>query len=367
MNQGVKFQSTEPIMGAVTQWTATMMQRLLQTSFMRFSGGLLQLVVLLLAGSMIFTASALEIPSSSISEGTHGGRQQTELFRLVRYVEMGSAQERLDFAHYAIVQMAMEHEQALAVAVHEQPGTLKKLAKQRRWIAATQRYLEQLATTLDAVGLAADVPVFARSAGEPTIVVDGRPLLVSSMDMKSPEKLGEGIVAAFCRLRRCDFLQAPAAPSVQVDTSAPSTRIGTVPRWSFGDGAYAVLRTGAGLNFMFADVTERVTKERICMALSEELQTLSDRLIDAEAAGYVVEWSRVRIVDEDGRQKVYVDGQDNFVRMQLPLLSRAESVLRVASPWLAARMRGESVIQYVPSADLLLKQVLTEHTAGVGL
>jgi hypothetical protein len=134
-------------------------------------------------------------------------------------------------------------------------------------------------------------------------------------------------------------------------------------RWAFGDGAYAVLQTGDGLNFMFKNVTDRVRKEQLCVALSNEFQDLAERLEQLSIADFEIDWGRLRIEDNADHQKVFVDGAQSFVRLNLPVLSQARRVLRIAGPWLQARVRGEQATQFFPSADLLLEGVVTRQNS----
>jgi len=310
---------------------------------------------------------ALEIPAASISKGKNFHQSYGGFDKLVRYVAMGTPRLRLDFAHYSIFQMTLEHEEALAVAVHAPRTSDKKLAKRRRWIAATGEYLATLAATLDAIGLAEDVPVYSSRAGAPTIIVDGHPFLVSSLDATQPERLGTAIVEAFCRLNRCDFLIEPeqAQPAISA-RQIPTPNLSLAARWSFGDGAYAVLQTGGGLNFMFKNVTDRVRKEQVCVALSKELHSLGDRLGEVALAGYSIDWDKLRLEDQGDYQKLYVDGGESFVRLNLPVLTQAHRVLRIAGPWLQAHVRGEAATQFFPSADLLLEGVVALRAAAPG-
>jgi len=310
------------------------------------------------------SAYAFEVLGTSSSRGMNFGQSESSFARLVRYVETATAGERLDFAHYAILQMALEHEEALAVAVHQGAKTAKKLAKKRRWISATRDYLTTLAVFSDTLGLLDDVPVYAAQAGAPTSIVEGTPILVSSLDARAPEQLGDAIVAAFCRSWRCGFL----AESTDADSAISALQFPSPPRnkflrWAFGDGAYAVLQTGDGLNFMFKNVTDRVRKEQLCVALSNELQDLAERLEQLSTAGFEIDWGRLRIEDNADHQKVFVDGAQSFVRLNLPVLSQARRVLRIAGPWLQARVRGEQATQFFPSADLLLGGVVTRQNS----
>ena len=326
----------------------------------RFAGAAVALACLL-AGAV----NANEIPTSSMGAGSNAGRSDSRFGRLVRYVGEATAGERLDFAHVAVVQMAMEHEQALAVAVHQRAKTQKLAAKRLRWVSATNAYLGTLAASLDSIDRAADVPVHLARAGQPTILIEGVPLLVSSLNMKSPELLGDSIVEAFCRLHPCDFLRDvqtshEAISALQIPTPNPTGSM----RWSFGDGAYAVLGSDDGLNFMFATVSNRVRKEQICNALSQELRMLGDRLEQARLAGYVIDWQALRIEGSGEGQVVYVDGAESFVRLSAPTLAQASRVLNIAGPWLEARGRGETITQFFPSADLLLKNVVARSRAA---
>lgn len=309
-------------------------------------------------------AAGVEIPPSSIAAGANGHATHGRLTRLTRHLETASAQERLDFAHFAVVEMSIEHQQALAAARGDWPASERKRSKQRRWIAATRRYLDSLAADLDRIGIADDVPVLSSPAGAPALIVDGKPILVSALDIKSPERLEDAIVTAFCRYHICDFLDVVETPrSAGEPIAFPAVRQGSKLRWSFGDGAYAVLQTEDGLNFMFASVSDRVRKEQVCTALSDELRRLGERLVEVRLAGHAIDWNALRLRDEAAHQLVYVDSKDTYFRFELPTLSRAESVLRIASPWLQAKSRGESATQFFPSADLLLKHALEDLTA----
>ena len=148
---------------------------------------------MMLCAYVLFNGSAyaFEMLDTSSSRGMNFGQSESSFVGLVRYVETGTVGERLDFAHYAILLMALEHEEALAVAFHQDAKTAKKLAKKRRWIAATRDYLATLAVFSDTLGLLGDVPVYAAQAGAPTIIVEGTPILVSSLDARAPEQLGD--------------------------------------------------------------------------------------------------------------------------------------------------------------------------------
>jgi len=300
---------------------------------------------------------------------------------LAEHVRGASAAHVQSFARIALTEMIREHEEALAGAWRSRARSAEEQAKLGRWAAATRGYLERLVAMLEALDWT-QASVSRSHDGVIQVRVRGHGVVVSSVYIRTPERLEGRIVDAFCARRDCSFLAAfeaaVAEERMSGESASAAKRVvapaaGDTPRrrgehgWSFGDGRLAVFTPGEGLHFMFSDLKERAAKERACRTVADELGQLARRLAAVKRGGHTIDWSLLRIDGlADGKvHRVVLDARGTFTRLPLPALAASPSLLRLALPWLEARAEGKSAEQFFPRAELFLGDLLSGAEVGM--
>lgn len=284
---------------------------------------------------------------------------QTRFDRLVDGLTDAAAGEREEFARIAVEQMLREHDEALLALGESLPQSDRAARKRVTWGAATEQFL----TTLDGVAsrmASADVAIDVErsAAGEIYLYVDSRPVVLSALDLKHPDRLEKRIVDSFCAQFDCAHLDDVVPESNAIPRKVvPAVRSG----WSFGDGRASTFRTRDGLHFAFADVSNRARKQQLCLQVSAELREVVELLSKAQAAGYQINWDVLRIdthaQGSGDDQRLVIDGRGTFIRAPLPVLVQSPEMLAAGRAWLKARLDGLPYEQLFPSAERLFAQL----------
>ncbi len=273
---------------------------------------------------------------------------------LAEHLEGADSEARLDFVRIALAQMLGEHDDALAKLHYARPKDDKARAKLRRWSHATRAYFNTLEAALQSLDSVTSLEIHHNRDGVTQMVLDGRPILVSSLNIDDPQALDRRIAETFCARNACDFLNETGNAGAGAESTAANAADRSAG-WSFSDGSAVSFVTEDGLHFMFGDIKDRARKERACLAIAEELRALLERLADAEHRGYQIDWGALRVDSSHRPERVTVNEAGAFLTLSLPMLGQAKGLLATAVPWLRSALAGRPLPLHVPQADLFFR------------
>jgi len=186
------------------------------------------------------------------------------------------------------------------------------------------------------------------------LIVDGRPVAVSSPRLREQAAFEQRIIARFCELDLCDdLLDEPAASSPPAYVPALGA---DTTRWSFSQQAGPVCGTDDGLEFQFLNMENLGPKREACTRVVGELNTLAAAIALQVAGGIRVDWNALAIGRgaQAEEQTVILNGEGDFLRLALPALAERGALLAIVRPWLAAKVSGQRYPLVVLNAGQLL-------------
>ncbi len=308
-----------------------------------------QLAVLLL----LATASAVTHPVIAAGDTGRALSRPTALKRLGYFLQSENREVRTEFAAIALEKMIDAYEAELEQLNTPSQFSVKEMHKRSRWAKAVNQYLEYLYAFDEVIKQAPLVDIIADQPG-PVQLLSGEFLLpIVSPRIAKPEQLENDIVQAFCDAYACEVeaLEDPVEPA-----PPPAPRSG----WSFRAGFGSTYQSVDGLNFMFSNVRRKAIKEQVSLRISNQLRLLGEALARAERQGRRVDWRYLKLLPgaRGDDQRVVLSAGAAPLRVALPDLALAESVLEIAKPWLKARLENKRIEQYFPGADLLFARLL---------
>ena len=221
-----------------------------------------------------------------------------------------------------------------------------------KWAAAVKGLAAEFAALAETVTPATPIQVGIGPERGLYLVVDGRPVVVSSPRMREQAAFEQRVIAHFCALNQCKYLlDEPAIETVT--TTAVST---ATPLWSFSQKAGPVCGTDDGLEFQFLNADNIGRKRVACARIVTELNMLAVALAREIASGIRLDWNRMAVKPlPDGDDQVFLNGEGDYLRLSLPVLAARPELFAVLRSWLAARVKGNSYPLVVLHAERMLE------------
>lgn len=241
------------------------------------------------------------------------------------------AREDLDvrrgFAELALQSLVEEYRGELALAAREARGG---------WRAGAAGFVAGLGTVLARVGTAAEIELAQEAHGAIRIGVDGDQIMLTVPRPARQAVFDRELFARFCLVWPCP--ERPSARSVVADTVAQ--RVPT--EWLFSDRGPPVLSAPDGLACVFDDTRHLQLKRRACERIMNELRKVADLLRAVTEAGQGLDWPALAVTPDAATDlpRLIYDARGGYHHADLPILAHAPDLLRDATPWLQARLRG---------------------------
>lgn len=309
-----------------------------------------------LAGAFVCAlagAGRIAAPSEISDPGEDTEPRESAYERLISSLPDLSVPQRDAFAIIALDEMLIEHAEALEKIAEQPPSTARARGKQLRWANNTRRYAAELESTAARANSGqARIEVTRSLEGSVHVHIDEELLVVSTMNMRYPDVLGERIVVSWCAWFDCRFLEAGVGPVEQQGEPTPTAS------WSFGPGAAAIFRTSDGLVFEFSHLAGRQQKQQACLHVATELREIVRLIERVRRTGHRVESSELRLIVVDGRTRLVLDGEGTFVGVTMPALTAAPQLLAVGRAWVSARLSGVAHTQRFPESESMLQPLL---------
>lgn len=204
------------------------------------------------------------------------------------------------------------------------------------WRAGAAGFVAGLERALTRVETAREIELAQEAHGAVRIGIDGEQFMLSVPRPERQRDFDCDLFSRFCRAWRC-----PEPPASDNPAGAPrATRLRT--EWLFSDRGPPVLSAPDGLACVFDDTRHLRLKRLACERIMEELRRVADVLRAVTEAGHGLDWPALSLVPDpaNGLLRLVHDAQGNYHHVDLPGLALVPDLLRDATPWLQARLRG---------------------------
>lgn len=296
-------------------------------------------------GSAALAVLLLSLMSSwSAAERNLLGGSTPEFVELARRIEHSLPEEKAEFARVALDEMAFAFLEEAQRAREEPPDPKKPRNEEKdpkKWAASTDAYANRLMELSESIVFGATVDVRVAQEGTVILLINGHNVIVSGPRFDKPEILEQRIRERICLDASCLQL-ASSSPA-----PASDRRIGG--RWSHEHTDAPVFSASNGLNFLFEDNRNLAGKERACLAVAQELESVIRTLKDMMWRQAPIDWDAIAIVNDPAAatQKLLVNRNGDAVHLPLPQLARTPYVLQSALPWVRSQAEGSYREHYV--------------------
>jgi hypothetical protein len=238
---------------------------------------------------------------------------------------------RADFAAVAVAE-TMALYRAEAARTH----AARKGSKLAGWSRGVDDYVARLAAFEAAIAphspvniqLGADAQVYLQTRGE--VVILGSPRV------QQQEMLEQRITQHFCSQYPCDSLIRDYSP-------ASGSAIETLPHWTFQLSPIPSCNSGDGLELLFADNSDLLSKRDTCKQLFAEFAQLATALATQARQGVALDWQFFAVVAQPGSTlaRVTLNGRAEHIELLLPAVAASASLLNRALPWLISKVKNQ--------------------------
>jgi len=280
--------------------------------------------------------------------------KHADLIKLARRME-GNGKEQLTlFTQTALTQMAMLYEQEAVKSGREDVSDLRKSIKKSRWQHSALEYAEQLRQVAEQLNSSSEVILYIEQYGAPTIVIDGKPYILTTPDLKKSGLLYTAIVEQLCRKEIC------GEDIKKQDNEIDKLRIVINAEWKISETDKPEYYSEDGLYFVFDDLKDRKKKQKICLQIMRELGLISESLMDISNKGVSIDWDVLQLEHISGSYgyKLIINRFGDSLAMELIYLGQIDTLLSETIPWIQARLKDEPYQQRYDHADDLLSRFL---------
>lgn len=278
--------------------------------------------------------------------------KHADLIKLAKQME-GSGKEQLTlFTKTALTQMAMLYEQEAVKSGREDVSDLRQGIKKSRWRHTALEYAKQLRNVAEQINTSSIIILYIEEYGEPTIVIDGKPYILTTPDLKKSGLLYTAIVEQLCRKEVC------GEEIKRQDSEKDKLRIVINAEWKISETENPEYYSEDGLHFVFNDLKDRKKKQEISLQIMRELRLISESLIEISNKNISIDWDVLRLEHIFGSYgyKLIINRFGDSLAMELVYLGRIDKLLAGTITWLQALLKGEPYQQrFDPADDLISK------------
>jgi len=280
--------------------------------------------------------------------------KHADLIKLAKQMEDDGKQQLTLFTKTALTQMAMLYEQEAVKSRWEEASSIRQNIKKSRWRQSALEYAEQLRQVSDQINSSSEIDLYIEEYGEPTIVVDGKPYILTTPDLKKSGLLYAAIVEQLCRREIC------GEDIKKQDSGKDKIRIVINAEWKMSETENPEYYSEDGLHFVFNDLKDRKKKQEISLQIMRELKLISESLMEVSNKNISIDWDVLRLEHISGTYgyKLIINRFGDSLAMELIYLGQLEILLTETIPWMQARLRDETYMQRFAHADILLSEFI---------
>jgi len=280
--------------------------------------------------------------------------KHADLIKLAKQMENDGKQQLTLFTKTALMQMAMLYEQEAVKSGREDVSSLRQDIKKSRWRHTALEYAEQLQQVAEQIDLSTEIDLYIEEYGEPTIVIDGKPYILTTPDLKKSGLLYTAIVEQLCRKIIC------GEDLKKQDSEKDKLRIVINAEWKMSETENPEYYSADGVHFVFNDLKGRKKKQEISLQLMRELRLISDSLTEISNKNISIDWDvfRLELISGSYGYKLIINRFGDLLAVELVYLGLLDTLLAEIIPWMQAQLKGESYQQRFDHADELLSRFL---------
>jgi hypothetical protein len=280
--------------------------------------------------------------------------KHADLIKLANLMQQSGKEQLALFTKTALTQMAIMYEYEAIKSRQENTSGAGKNFQKSRWRHTALEYAQQLQQVSEQVSQTSDIVLYIEEYGEPTIVIDGKPYILTTPDLKKSGLLYTAIVEDLCRKGIC--LQNDETEEIENN----KLRIVINAEWKIAAGAPPEYFSEDGLHFIFNDLKDRKKKQKICLQIMRELRLISESLMEISSKGISIDWDvfEIELISGSYGHKIIINRFGDSLAMELIYLGQMEMLLNETIPWMQGQMKGETYQQRFDHADELISKVL---------
>lgn len=280
--------------------------------------------------------------------------KHADLIKLAKQMEDNGKEQLTLFTKTALTQMAMLYEQEAVKSRGEDVSNLREDIKKSRWRQTALAYAQQLRQVSDQINSSSEIVLYIEEYGEPTIVIDGKPYILTTPDLKKSGLLYTAIVEQLCREKIC------GEEIKNQENEKDKLRIVINAEWKMSETEDPEYYSEDGLHFVFNDLRDRKKKQEISLQIMRELRLISDSLIEISNKNISIDWDVLRLEHISGSYgyKVVINRFGDSLAVELIYLGKLKMLLTESIPWMQVRIKGQAIQQRFDQADVLLERFL---------
>jgi hypothetical protein len=248
-----------------------------------------------------------------------------------------------------LTQMALLYEQEAVKSSRENVSDLRQNIKKGRWRHTALEYANQLRQVSDQINSSSEIVLYIEEYGEPTIVIDGKPYILTTPDLKKSGLLYTAIVEQLCRKEIC------GQDIFKQDTDKDKIRIVINAEWKISETGFPEYYSEDGLHFVFNDLKDRKKKQENSLQIMRELRLISDSLMEISTKNISIDWDVLKLEHISGSYgyKLVINSFGDSLAMELVYLGRIDTLPNETILWMQARLKNEVYQQRFNQADEL--------------
>ncbi len=280
--------------------------------------------------------------------------KHADLIKLAKQMQDDGREQLTLFTKTALIQMAMLYEQEAVKSRQEDASGARHNFKKSRWRQSALEYADQLRQVSDQVNSFSEIVLYIEEYGAPTIVVDGKPYILTTPDLKKSGLLYIAIVEQLCRKEIC------VKDIKKQDSEKDKIRIVINAEWKISETENPEYYSEDGLNFVFNDLKDRKKKQKICLQIMRELRLISESLMEVSNKNISIDWDVLRLEHISGTYgyKLIINRFGDSLAMELVYLGQIDTLLSETISWIQARLKDETYKQRFGHADILLSEFI---------
>jgi len=105
-----------------------------------------------------------------------------------------------------------------------------------------------------------------------------------------------------------------------------------------------------GISFQFNSIKDRKNKEKWMSGIVNELLILTDKLKIAEEKGNSIQWDSLTLMElplTDNAQKIILNKQMDFIKIQIPLLASNKDLFDLLKPWIQSIFKEKNKFRII--------------------
>ena len=280
--------------------------------------------------------------------------KHADLINLAKQMEDDGKERLTLFTKTALTQMALLYEQEAVKSGREDVSDLRQNIKKSRWRHTALEYAEKLRQVAAQINSSSEIVLYIEEYGEPTIVIDGRPYILTTPDLKKSGLLYTAIVEQLCRGKVC------GEEIKNQENKKDKLRIVINAEWKMSETENPEYYSADGLHFVFNDLKNRKEKQEISLQIMRELRVISDSLIEISSKNISIDWDvlRLELVSGSYGYKVVINRFGDSLVLELIYLGKLNMILTESIPWMQARIKGQVIQHRFDNTDDLLSRFL---------